>query len=35
MVIAFKSKQQERYCEGQAKSFILPEIAIDLSAVFE
>ncbi len=35
MVIAFKNRQQERYCEGQVKSFVLPEIVMDLSAIFE
>lgn len=35
MVIAFKSKQQERFCEGQVKSFVLPEIVIDLNTIFE
>lgn len=34
MVIAFKNRQQERYCEGQVKSLVMPEISIDLSAVF-
>lgn len=34
MVIAFGSGQQARYCDGQAKSFVMPEILFDLKQVF-
>jgi len=34
MVICFATGEECRYCEGSAKSFIMPEIAIDLGNIF-
>ncbi len=34
-VFDFSSGNEETYCEGQVQSFALPEIAIDLSVIFE
>ena len=33
-VISFATNEQERYCEGNAISFVLPHIAVDLAEVF-
>ncbi len=34
MVIRFATGEECRYCEGQVKSYVMPEIAIDLDAIF-
>ncbi len=34
MVLAFSSNQQERFCEGQVSSFIMPDLQIDLNNIF-
>ncbi len=34
MIICFATDEEGRYCEGQVKSFVMPEIMIDLSSVF-
>lgn len=34
MVIEYSTKKQERYCDGKLKSFVLPEIEIDLTDIF-
>jgi len=33
-VFSFATNKKEHFCDGQVKSFVLPEIAIDLSAIF-
>lgn len=33
-IIDFLNNQQEMYCEGQIKSFVLPEVQIDLVDIF-
>ncbi len=35
MVICFTSGEECRYCEGKVKSYVLPEIEIDLASIFE
>ena len=34
MVIGFLTEEHQKYCEGQVKSFVLPEIAIELRDIF-
>lgn len=34
MIICFATDEECRYCEGQAKSFVMPEIVIDLKDIF-
>lgn len=34
-VFCFENKQYTHYCGGKIKSFVLPEIEIDLSSIFE
>lgn len=35
MVIRYATNEQERYCEGKVKSYVLPEVEIDLNKVFD
>lgn len=34
-VISFATDESTHYCEGQLKSFVMPEIVIDLNYIFE
>ena len=34
MVIRYATREQERYCDSSVKSYVLPEIQIDLNKIF-